>query len=75
MNLHAIFVSHHHVICGPGVGSQDHAILRDADRKDDKLAKPNMTLNTNTYYEQNPKIQSETGKSSKSNLKEIGPNN
>lgn len=33
MNLHAVFVSDHHVIRSPGVSSQDHSILIDMDTK------------------------------------------
>lgn len=33
MNLHAVLVSHHHVVCSPRVRSQDHTILTDKYRK------------------------------------------
>lgn len=33
MNLHAVFVSHHHVVCSPGVCPQDHTILTDKNKE------------------------------------------
>lgn len=33
MYLHAVLGCHHHVVCGPCVCSQDHAILMDKYRK------------------------------------------
>lgn len=52
MNLHAVFVGHHHVVCSPGVCSQDHTILTEGQEFTSHLA--DVSLFTSQALQQPP---------------------